>query len=183
MTPNPCRRCGKPVPPHPTDHRPRQLCSRACHSRPTAERFWSKVQRGDGCWPWQGSKNHRGYGSFRGAHRKTTAAHRVAYTLTHGPIPKGLHVMHSCDNRACVNPAHLSLGTPLDNTRDMMRKGRQRPPRGELARKGKLTDQTALFARALWESGSVTQAEIARRLGVDSATICHVVTRRTWRHI
>lgn len=94
------------------------------------ERFWMGVQRGEPheCWPWQKYRDRRGYGVFALA-RKTWQAHRVAYTIAKGPIPPGykqprIVVMHSCDNRACCNPSHLSVGTQADNVRDMMLKGR-----------------------------------------------------------
>ena len=88
------------------------------------ERFWSKVQRGgpDECWPWIAGTSHRGYGAFyldHGMHQ----SHRVSWELTHGPITDGLHVLHTCDNPPCVNPAHLFLGTDRDNARDSVAKG------------------------------------------------------------
>lgn len=74
-----------------------------------------------GCWLWNGSSLERGYGRFRGS-----LAHRVSWVLHNGPIPDGMHVCHRCDVTACVNPAHLFLGTALDNIRDMHAKGRDR---------------------------------------------------------
>ena len=90
------------------------------------QRFWSKVDKRGACWNWTASRMVSGYGvlKFRG---RTCGAHRVAYELTHGPIPDGMVVMHSCDNPSCVNPAHLSLGTICDNMRDMYAKGRRGP--------------------------------------------------------
>jgi hypothetical protein len=104
-----------------------RFCSRRCMSvgrrKSVADRFWSKVDKSDTCWIWRGATANKGYGSFR--HKdKSRGAHAVAYELTYGPIPKGMCVMHSCDNPPCVNPAHLSLGTKADNTADMMKKGR-----------------------------------------------------------
>ncbi len=90
---------------------------------PPSARFWQKVQKGDGCWEWQGSRNKLGYGitSLRG---RAIRAHRVSWEIVNGPIPDGLLVCHRCDNPACVRPDHLFLGTQIDNLRDMRTKGR-----------------------------------------------------------
>lgn len=92
------------------------------------ERFWRRVRQGSGCWEWQGTRTAQGYGGFRigGTMRK---AHRVAWELTHGPIPPGAGphgtcVLHRCDNPGCVRPDHLFLGTNRDNARDREAKGR-----------------------------------------------------------
>lgn len=93
-------------------------------------RFWEKVRVTDGCWEWEAHKTRLGYGKFR-IGRKLLSAHRVAFGIFREPIPCGLDVLHACDNRPCVNPAHLFLGTQLDNVRDMWRKGRGNPARGQ----------------------------------------------------
>lgn len=92
---------------------------------PLADLFWHLVdKRGpDDCWPWQGSL-YVGYGRIKDGQRGRVGAHRVSWELHHGPIPDGLWVLHRCDNPPCVNPAHLFLGTPGDNVRDMHAKGR-----------------------------------------------------------
>lgn len=87
------------------------------------ERFWARTIKTETCWLWDGQKNESGYGLFK-LNWKVVRAHRLAYELTNGPIPGGLVVLHSCDVRACINPAHLSLGTRPDNLRDAQRKGR-----------------------------------------------------------
>lgn len=87
------------------------------------------------CWTWVGCLNHRGYGQLTHKQKRWTA-HRFFYTTHVGPIPPGLLVCHTCDNRRCVNPAHLFLGTPKDNTQDMMRKGRHVAPRKEACLRG-----------------------------------------------
>ena len=78
-----------------------------------------------GCWNWVGArKNKKGYGAYF-----TKTAHRVSYETYVGVIPKGMHVLHTCDNTKCVNPSHLHIGTNNDNIADKMAKGRYRTPR------------------------------------------------------
>lgn len=92
--------------------------------RSTAERFWAKVEKGDGCWLWTASVNRRGYGKFKLRSYVQVSAPRVAWMLTNGEVPDGMFVCHTCDNPLCVNPSHLWIGTCADNNRDMMEKGR-----------------------------------------------------------
>ena len=95
--------------------------------RPLEDRFWPKVQKSEGCWFWiAGGDGPDGYGRIREgrAGSRFLLAHRVAWELTYGPIPDGLFVCHHCDNRRCVRPDHLFLGTADDNNKDMQRKGR-----------------------------------------------------------
>lgn len=87
------------------------------------QQFWSKVDKSGECWIWLGSKTQGGYGLFRFS-GKRAYAHRFTYELTHGSIPDGLHICHTCDNPSCCNPAHLWAGTPVDNMADRDRKGR-----------------------------------------------------------
>lgn len=91
-------------------------------------RFHTKYQKAVGCWLWQASLYHNGYGQVcigrnLDGTQHNAQAHRVAYVLAHGDIPAGKVVMHSCDTPACVNPAHLSLGTQRDNLRDAVTRG------------------------------------------------------------
>jgi hypothetical protein len=102
---------------------------------PLSERFERYVNRNSTCWEWTGHRNPCGYGMIRPDKKsEKIVASRAAWMLYCGPIPDGLCVLHTCDNRGCVNPAHLFLGTVQDNTDDMIKKGRDnytgRPPRG-----------------------------------------------------
>ena len=90
---------------------------------PLLERFWNKVQVTDGCWEWQEGLSTGGYGKFW-VGNETVPAHRFAWEVSQGPIPDGLFVCHHCDNRKCVRPDHLWLGTSYDNMVDCVEKGR-----------------------------------------------------------
>lgn len=110
-------------------------------------RFWSYVNKTAGCWEWTGALSKKGdrrqrgagYGHFMVTWKTITMAHRYSWELAHGPIPAGVFVCHRCDNPKCVRPEHLFLGTALDNTRDMIAKGRagfHRPDFGDSVRAG-----------------------------------------------
>jgi HNH endonuclease len=147
-----------------------------------AHRFWQFVARTDmdSCWPWQGGKE-KGYGRFciNGGH---VMAHRYAWTLTHGPIPDGLRVLHACDNPPCCNPYHLFLGTMADNNADMLRKGRQRTTHGRENPNAKLTDETIRTIRAEVATG-VSRRALAKRFYVNHSTINRIVSRQMWTHV
>lgn len=115
---------------------------------------------------------HDGYGIWRGE-----GAHRHSYRLHHGPIPAGLLVMHSCDVRNCVNPAHLSLGTIADNVEDCVSK--QRQARGEQKPAAKLTEQEIREIRALLAEGRSRRA-IAPGFGVSKTTISDIANGELW---
>lgn len=129
------------------------------------ESFWEKVDKTEGCWLWTAAKNGGGYGAFfrKDGRFGTNMAHRIAFQLAYGAIPDGMIIMHTCDNRACVNPAHLVPGTHQDNVDDMVRKGRKWhafkvPPHGYVKatrRKYGLTQkQAAQIARVSLSSWS-----------------------------
>src|SRR5689334_21575232 len=127
------------------------------------QRFNSYMdRRGPGeCWPWRRSRQASGHGYFR-LFGRVEKAHRAAWMLLVGPISDGAWVLHKCDNPPCVNPAHLYLGTPIENVRDMVDRGRAKfGERGTLARK-KIELPVALEMRR----GGADYTAIARRFGV-----------------
>lgn len=144
-------------------------------------RFSKFVKKTDTCWLWIGSKFENNYGKFwvSGKNRK---AHRVSYEIHKGDIPKGMFVCHSCDNPSCVNPEHLFVGTPKDNTRDKFAKGRDNTPKGAGHYAAKLTEHDIPLIRQAHQEG-FTQKVIATTFGVSNATIRDILTRKIWKHV
>lgn len=131
-----------------------------------------------GCWLWRGSLSAEGRAVLqRFAHESKTSAARLAYETFRGAIPAGKFVCHTCDNPACVNPDHLFLGTPADNSADMARKGRA--ARGEKNAQAKLTASQVRDIRASSESVRA----LSRRYGVGRVNIKNARDGRTWAHV
>lgn len=147
------------------------------------ERFWSKVQKSDGCWFWLAGKHRSGYGWFSLRRGRSDFAHRVAYTLTRGEIPSGLCVLHACDVRACVRPDHLFVGTKRDNNMDMTEKGRNGSCPGERHPRAKLNVETVRAIRAMRDNGTLNNAHMAAKLGVSHQAVSSVVRELTWRGV
>lgn len=146
------------------------------------ERFWGKVKKASGCWLWHGSCWQDGYGRFFFTPPKAIKAHRFSWEIHHGPIPRGLSVLHRCDVRNCVNPKHLSLGTYGDNARDMVSKQRHVKLHGSLHPNTKLSVIDVNQIRALYKSG-ITQVSLAKQFGIEQPAISKIILRQTWRRI
>lgn len=154
--------------------------------RPIAVRFWEKVKKTDSCWEWIAAKDTKGYGMLGGAGNKIRRSHRVAWELERGPIPPGMCVCHHCDNRACVRPDHLFLGTHIENMQDMSRKGRgvkNTWTRGSRNPTVKLDDRIVLHEILPRLRAGETQRSIADSYGVCDATINHIATGFCWSHV
>ena len=151
----------------------------------TEERFWRNVQKTSECWNFQAT-NYKGYGTLMVAGRNI-AAHRFSWELHCGPIPAGLFVCHKCDNPACVRPDHLFIGTPADNTADMVSKGRAAGPtnplRGQQNGNSVLREADVRKIRRLYANGTHNSGRLAPMFGVSQTTICNIIRRKVWFHI
>ena len=156
-------------------------------------RFWEKVDQRDpdDCWVWIGSKTPLGYGHIS-KDNKTIYSHRLSWILHFGEIPDGLFVLHQCDNPSCINPAHLFLGTQLDNVHDRDQKGRgnwnynnrANPRRGENHCSSKLTNEIVWEAREAIKSGDkFALKKMAQRYGVSYTTIWKAARGYRWGHL
>lgn len=143
------------------------------------ETFWSHVAKGDGCWLWTGKRHPKGYGVFTiTLHgQKFWRANRIAWAIENGPVPEGLQILHSCDVKACCNPAHLRAGTPHDNNVDQMERGQI--ARGERNRHAKLKATDVLAIR----ESSDDDNTLAKRYGVWATTIYAIRVGKKWRHL
>jgi len=145
------------------------------------KRIWlcSEVDPETGCWIWQKGKDKDGYGQFSFKNRNYRA-HRVAYRLYVGPIPRGMQVLHKFDNPSCVNPNHLFLGDNDINMADMVQKDRQ--AKGEANGLSKLTeDQVREIKKRLL--GTETTSDIARDYPVDRKVVSRINAGTNWKHI
>lgn len=143
----------------------------------------NKVEKTDSCWLWTAACFSNGYGAFR-LGPKQLRAHRWSFSHFNGPIPEGAVVMHICDVKRCVNPAHLRVGTQLENQRDMTRKGRGRfgTRNGGIKYAPKLSYALANEIRERYAKGDVTQANLANEYGVNQTMIGLIVRGQRWNH-
>lgn len=150
-----------------------------CDLKSPEDRFWEKVNKTEGCWEWQGSIDNLGYGRFN-EQRNSFTTHRASYEFTYGRIVGGFWVLHKCDNRKCVRPDHLFLGTPIENVKDMVSKKRHFT--GPRPWQAKLTVEQVKDIRGLCAAGM--QGKVAaQKFGVSSAIVYDILKKRTWRHV
>ena len=147
------------------------------------ERFLAKINYGGNprlasCWLWTDKPDTYGYGQFC-LNGKKPRAHRVSYELFEGKIPDGLIVRHTCHNPTCVNPAHLIVGTDLDNSNDKKRAGRQARQKGEANGRAKLPESAVREIRDL--AGRFLQRELAEVYGVSPQQIGRIINNKTWK--
>jgi len=184
--------------------RPRKFCSHRCSLvrratfLPDEDRFWSRVTKGSDteCWIWSAGCEGQGYGCFP-CNGRNWKAHRYAWELKNGPIPRGKCVLHRCDNPPCVNEKHLFLGTKKMNTQDMIAKGRGgwkngtewqsthagKSPKGELNRHAKLTYTDVVAIRQLAALLGPTTRIVALQYKLHPDTVRAIVKRKLWSHL
>ncbi len=149
-------------------------------------RFWSHVDKTPGqgpygnCWLWTGCTDDTGYGAFKICGKKKNS-HRIAYELSYGKIVGLFDVMHSCDERRCCNPKHLSLATRRRNVEDAS--GKQRLAIGERNPNAVLTVGLVKVIRLLHSAANLNPATIAKHLELNPKTVELVVKNETWKHV
>jgi len=154
-------------------------CSRLVDNR--REKFFSTryVVKENGCWEWVGGRDKNGYPLFG----VRTKGHRYSYERFKGPIPKGLCVCHNCpggDNKGCVNPEHLWIGTHAENIHDKKPKGKQNF--GENHGRKKLNEKDVLDIKRRFQAGELG-TKLAKEYGVSSGLIYHIKDGLIWRHL
>jgi hypothetical protein len=150
---------------------------------PIEERFWRFIVKNESCWSWTGNKA-LGYGRISTGKKPYVLilAHRLSWEIHNKQkIPEGMFVMHKCDNPECCNPDHLMIGTPKENTQDMIAKGRKRvvAPLGTENGKSVLDEEKVRFIR----SSDLPHAKLAKLLEVSPSCVRDVRIGRTWGHI
>lgn len=144
----------------------------------TPDEFWKRTTVTPGCWLWTGVVDRCGYGKL--GHE---LAHRISWRLHKGAISSSkTYVCHSCDTPACVNPAHLFLGSQRENMADMRLKGRASRRPGEANPRATLTDDQVLAIRTKRAEGQHLK-RIAAEFGTTISTVFNIAKRNTWRHL
>jgi hypothetical protein len=151
-----------------------RFCSKTCaRTRPLKDRFFEKIRKTSSCWVWIGGKQSDGYGRILAGDR-SRLAHCVSYEMLVGPIPAGAEVCHECDNRACVNPKHLFLGSHKENMIDARDKGRMRAV-------NRLPNHCGLFGESLAAKvvelrlTGLSQQRIADILGIGQTSVSRML--------
>ena len=140
-----------------------------------------QTEANTGCWLWERGTEASGYGTWPLPGKTKDRAHRVAFVIAKGPIPRGHCVCHRCDTPGCVNPDHLFLGTQAQNLADMRRKGRSRMPLvvGSANANAKITEDDVRAIRA----DPRNHTHVARDYGLTKQAVSMMRSRKTWRHV
>lgn len=133
------------------------------------------------CWEWKAKISPFGYGQFATTKGKTWQAHRFSYQLYKGGIPKNMCVCHTCDNRRCVNPNHLWVGTRNDNIQDMIKKGRAYKADSEDNGSAKLNWDNVAKIRELYKTGNYFYRDLGKKFKVCESTIKRIINNWSWK--
>ena len=141
-------------------------------------RFWKFIEKTDYCWNWKGGRSGNGYGYFSEEWNHQVRAHRFSYELHKGKIPEGMVLCHACDNKICVNPEHLWVGTSGDNTRDAVKKGLMGG--GEANPNSHLTWRDVKRIRELYATNEYSQKSLGSMFGVCQVQVGEIVRHKSW---
>lgn len=142
----------------------------------------NNVSRNGDCLEWLGACSKLGYGIIT-VGGNCHHVHRISWMLSNGPIPKGMSILHHCDNRKCVNPKHLWLGTQADNVRDMENKGRSKKSKGEQHGRVKLTNNQVQEIRERYALGDESQSRLAALFGITQSHVSKIILGDSWKHL
>lgn len=134
------------------------------------------------CWNWIGSISQNGYGRFTCKKSREYGAHRFSWKMFNSKeIPKDMVIRHTCDNKRCVSPFHLVLGTSKQNSADMVLRGRSM--KGELHASCKLKDYEVSEIRKLYADGNISMGDLAIKYRITKVPVYKIIHRKSWKHI
>lgn len=168
-------------------------CSNPVITKSVEQRFWKYVPErpGEGCWHWRGIEKQE-YGKLYGAgggNLRQLLAHRVSWVLHFGAIPPGVFVCHHCDKKSCVRPDHLYLGSPKQNSRDAVQRGRMEDGLRNRSRSGYIGERNGMARlsrhdvqriRRMYREGGVRQIDLAEEFGVTRPHISGIISGKFW---
>lgn len=173
-----CKECGEPFV---GKGLIREYCSTIC-------KLLGNIIKNNGCWEWQGDLHREGYGyTTEYETNKKSHVHRISYKVFKGEIPEGLYVCHHCDNRKCIAPNHLFVGTAKENMQDALKKGRLEhvklmQPKGEEKLNSKLKEfEVKEIKKMISQREKI--AVISRKYNVSWSVIDSIKRNKTWRHV
>lgn len=158
-----------------------EICKECCTRCKILNRYETK----NGCWEWQGKIGANGYGILNireNGKKMDILTHRESYRIFKGEIPDGMYVLHKCDNRSCINPDHLWVGTGKENVQDCIKKGRFCNGHERAKISGKLTEHQVMEMREMYSNG-FSPKELQEKFKVSQSQVSGILTYRFWKHV